>query len=83
MLELGTVEYQGSATAAVEPRTPLFPAEWDRMVSAFFLHNFCGVFVWKQSPCMHGSVPVTSQYVIEQFLPLSTNAFESGLNALQ
>lgn len=32
---------------------------------------------------MYGSVPVTSQYVIEQFLPLSTNAFDSGVNALQ
>lgn len=49
----------------------------------FFFTTFVACLCGRQSSCTHGSVPVTSQYVIEQFLPLSTNAFESGVNALQ
>lgn len=49
----------------------------------FFFTTSVACLCGRQSLCMHGSVPVTSQYIIEQFLPLSTNAFESGVNALQ
>lgn len=44
-----------------------------------------GVFVWNAGSHarINGSVPVTSQHITEQLLPLSTNAFENGVNALQ
>lgn len=44
-----------------------------------------GVFLWnaESRACISGSVPVTSQHITEQLLPLSTNAFENGVNALQ
>lgn len=59
------------------------PAEWDRVSFLPFFFPTCGTFVWQQSPCMQGSVPVTSQCVTEQSLPLSTSAAGSAVNALQ
>lgn len=66
------------------PQARQFSADWDKTVPTFVLHNLHGVFLWKAkaSACWYGSVPVTSRYVIEQFLSLSTSAFES-VNVLQ
>jgi len=61
VLEWGSGEHHGSATAAVEPQAWLF-SDWDKMVSAFVLANLYGVFIWKAKvcACVYGSVPVTS-----------------------
>lgn len=68
-----------------EPQAqPWFGADCCKMVSAFVLHDLWSVYVECRITCTHQwSVPVTSQHVTEQLLPLSTNAFENGVNALQ
>lgn len=80
----GSVGYQGSATAAVEPQARLRSAAWDKMVSAFVLLIW-SVYVEGKTMCVYvWKCPShVSEYIIEQFLPLSTNAFENGVNVLQ